>query len=49
MELVEMADLRGMTLEVEIVTTKGFWVRKAIGLFLIRLACRVMRCGVDIK
>jgi hypothetical protein len=48
MEAIKVADMRGMTMEVEISTTRGFAIRKAIALFLIRLAARVMRCGIDV-
>lgn len=44
---IEMRDLRGMTLEVTI--TREFKIRQSIALALIRLAARVLRCGVEVK
>lgn len=42
-----ISDMSGLTLEISV--TRMFYVRKAIGLLLIRLACRVMRCDVKVN
>lgn len=46
---IEMADLSGATLEIEIVVTRGFKVRRAVALLLVRLAAKVLRCGLVVK